>query len=210
MNGKETSHSIPTDLKLEILSRLPIKSIARFRCVSKLWGSMFCSPYFTGLFQIRSSARPHLLFAVELNNGFILFSSSSDQRKNSYDKSSVVVATMSLTDRKQLVFCGYASGQRVKLPILTMGEEDSYNFLGFDPIDKQFKGKLCGIHRRRRRQYASTGGKRTIELGMRVLEDTEKEEWSEHVYTFPEDIIVDPFSIIIVGVTDGEIVLSGD
>ena len=45
---------------------------------------------------------------------------------------------------------------------------------------------------------------------MRVLEDTEKEEWSEHVYTFPEDIIVDPFSIIIVGVTDGEIVLSGD
>ena len=37
------------------------------------------------------------------------------------------------------VRCCPSTGQRVKLPILTMGEEDSYNFLGFDPIDKQFK-----------------------------------------------------------------------
>ena len=28
-----------------------------------------------------------------------------------------------------------------------------------------------------------------------VLEDIEKQEWSEYVYTFPEDIIIDPFSI---------------
>lgn len=67
---------------------------------------------FSELFLIRSLACPHLLFAVELNREFIFFLSSSDQRKNSYDKSSLVVATgfhMSLTWKMQLDFCGYAS-----------------------------------------------------------------------------------------------------
>jgi len=49
---------------MEILSRLPLKSLARFHCVSKLWASMFGSPYFKNLFLTRSSAKPRLLFAL--------------------------------------------------------------------------------------------------------------------------------------------------
>ncbi|XP_020866668.1 F-box protein At1g31080-like isoform X2 [Arabidopsis lyrata subsp. lyrata] len=68
MNRGENSDSIPIDLILEILSRLPSKSIARFRCLSKLWGSMLRQPYFTELFLTRSSARPRLLIGIRSQN----------------------------------------------------------------------------------------------------------------------------------------------
>lgn len=32
-------HDLPFDLMVEILSRLPVKTLSRFRCVSKLWSS---------------------------------------------------------------------------------------------------------------------------------------------------------------------------
>ncbi|KAF8055017.1 hypothetical protein N665_1305s0004 [Sinapis alba] len=51
---------IPLDLTLEILSRLPTKSIARFLCVSKLWSSFTTTlPSF-----INSFARVSVLFTA--------------------------------------------------------------------------------------------------------------------------------------------------
>ncbi|ESQ43612.1 hypothetical protein EUTSA_v10015410mg [Eutrema salsugineum] len=67
MNGRE---SIPIDLIIEILSNLPLKTIARFRCVSQLWASSLCRSSFTELFLTRSSAWSHLLFAVKRNPNF--------------------------------------------------------------------------------------------------------------------------------------------
>ncbi|KAF3498288.1 hypothetical protein DY000_02055644 [Brassica cretica] len=49
------------DIILEVLSRLPAKSIARCRVVSKDWGSTLCRPYFTDLFLKMSSLSPCLL-----------------------------------------------------------------------------------------------------------------------------------------------------
>ncbi|CAN7076380.1 hypothetical protein Bca4012_075847 [Brassica carinata] len=43
---KSRIQSIPTDLTIEILSRLPEKSVARFSCVSKLWSSITSDPSF--------------------------------------------------------------------------------------------------------------------------------------------------------------------
>ncbi|CAF2348430.1 unnamed protein product [Brassica napus] len=58
---------IPVDLTLEILSRLPVKSIVRFGCVSKLWSSFITLPFFINLFASRSSLRqPSLLLTVAL------------------------------------------------------------------------------------------------------------------------------------------------
>ncbi|KAF3574739.1 hypothetical protein F2Q69_00061382 [Brassica cretica] len=53
---------LPMDIILEVLSRLPAKSIARCRVVSKDWGSTLCRPYFTDLFLKMSSLSPCLLF----------------------------------------------------------------------------------------------------------------------------------------------------
>ncbi|EOA32561.1 hypothetical protein CARUB_v10015851mg [Capsella rubella] len=56
--------SSTNDLILEILSRLPSKSVARFRCMSKLWTSMLSSQYLKELFLTSSSAKPRILFAI--------------------------------------------------------------------------------------------------------------------------------------------------
>ncbi|ONK63568.1 uncharacterized protein A4U43_C07F16600 [Asparagus officinalis] len=37
--GEASQNHIPMDIAREILDRLPLKSLARFKCVSKLWSS---------------------------------------------------------------------------------------------------------------------------------------------------------------------------
>ncbi|CAN6816846.1 unnamed protein product, partial [Brassica oleracea var. botrytis] len=55
---------IPLDLALEILSRLPAKSIMRYRCVSKLWSSSITLTYFINSFASRSSKQPRSLLLI--------------------------------------------------------------------------------------------------------------------------------------------------
>ncbi|ESQ34039.1 hypothetical protein EUTSA_v10009643mg, partial [Eutrema salsugineum] len=59
----QTDH-IPLDLTLEILSRLPAKSILRSRCVSKLWSSFTKLPTFISSFASRSSSQPPRLLVT--------------------------------------------------------------------------------------------------------------------------------------------------
>ncbi|ESQ30514.1 hypothetical protein EUTSA_v10012279mg, partial [Eutrema salsugineum] len=155
IRGENSDSILHIDLIIEIFSRLPAKSIARFRCLSKQWGSIFLRPFFTDLFLTRSSARPpRLLFAPQ----------------NPYDdkSSSLVVIADShmkfLGDNTWLEICGSASGlicfrrrkaisKADKLPVICNPSTGQYAslpfpkrgiyggriFLGFDPIDKQFK-----------------------------------------------------------------------
>ncbi|ESQ33555.1 hypothetical protein EUTSA_v10009646mg [Eutrema salsugineum] len=163
---------IPIDLIIQISSRLPAKSIARFRCVSKLWSSTFHRSYFTELFLTRSSAHPRLLFAlkrdvpIDRNSEWLFFSST--QPPNPYGKASLLAASYShlkCPEDTWLDFCGYVSGlicfthdvwiakgderrvhvicnpstgQYASLPSLKI-YRNSRSYLGFDPIDKQFK-----------------------------------------------------------------------
>ncbi|CAL9248879.1 unnamed protein product [Arabidopsis halleri] len=88
-----SSSSLTNDLIMEILSRLPSKSVAKFRCVSKRWASMFASPYFKELFMTKSSAKPRLLFAIAENRTLekedcVWSFFSSPQLENPYEKSS--------------------------------------------------------------------------------------------------------------------------
>ncbi|CAA7047995.1 unnamed protein product [Microthlaspi erraticum] len=116
------SDCIPYDLMIDIFSRLPKKSIARFHCVSKQWSSMFHSQDFTKLFLTRSSARPRLLFAIKGYNEWSFY--SSPQLQNPYEKSSssLEVAAEFHTNfppenmavyrnrKPRSLSCGYASG----------------------------------------------------------------------------------------------------
>ncbi|ESQ33741.1 hypothetical protein EUTSA_v10009326mg, partial [Eutrema salsugineum] len=139
--------SIPFDLSLSIFSRLPAKSIARFCCVSKQWGSMLHHPYFTELFLTKSWTRPGLLFILKGHHECSVF--SSPQLQHPYGKSSLVVVSADfhvnklITEKKGEdalvpVICNPTTRQYATLPKL---ETDgmSRSFLGFDPIDKQFK-----------------------------------------------------------------------
>ncbi|CAN6995480.1 unnamed protein product [Brassica rapa subsp. trilocularis] len=323
MNRAENSDSIPIDLILEIFSRLPSKSVGRFHCVSKLWRSMLSCPYFKELYLIRSSTRPRLLFVVhsvgEEEEDKLHFYSSS-QPPIPYDKSSLVVAADYHTtfpsercsyasglicfrgkgcsgEEAMTLICNPITGQYAELPKVIM-YIPSTAFLGFDPIDKQFKILVehfrysCATHRHiiltlgvpklgwrsdiccpKYYLYLSDGicisgviyylvrarySKRVheivcfdvryeefkvieaqcfynhhqtlrlinykgklggitgnlndsgaIELRMWVLHDVGKQEWSEYVYTLPENDDIKLHDITVAGmITRGEFVLS--
>ncbi|KAF3597470.1 hypothetical protein DY000_02027143 [Brassica cretica] len=159
MSRRENSYYIPIDLIIEILSKLPFKSIARFSCVfSKPWRSMLASPYFKKLFFTSSPARPRLLFSVQRDGNDLCFFSSS-QPHNLYEKSSSLVVTAdfhmklhkdTLTSYCRhafglvyfwgpmgMVICNPSTGRSALLP--KEGMLSSINYLGFDPVDKQLK-----------------------------------------------------------------------
>ncbi|OAP08759.1 hypothetical protein AXX17_AT2G01860 [Arabidopsis thaliana] len=122
------SSSLTNDLIEEILSRLPSKSVARFRCVSKQCASMFASPYFKKLFQTRSSAKPSLLFAIAdygIEEDYSMKFFSSPQLENTYEKTSSTLVAVAefhvkfspdksipiyLSEDPRYVSIGYASG----------------------------------------------------------------------------------------------------
>lgn len=83
LDAEEFSSMIPIELTIEIFSRLPLKSIARCRCVSKRWASILGRQDFTDLFFTKSLARPKLLFASHKGSE-ILFFSSPQTRENAY------------------------------------------------------------------------------------------------------------------------------
>ncbi|ESQ33696.1 hypothetical protein EUTSA_v10009314mg, partial [Eutrema salsugineum] len=144
---------------------------ARFRSLSKLWGSMLHRLYFTELFLTRSCARPRLLFALRQDGEREWSFFSSPQLQNPYKKSSLVESadfhvkfSNDMWPPVDFFFRGLTSGfiyfprtqisakkgwslagpvifnprtrQYVSLPKL--GTDSDY-FLGFDPIDKEFK-----------------------------------------------------------------------
>ncbi|KAJ4880968.1 F-box protein [Raphanus sativus] len=60
----EPTREIPFDLVVDILMRLPAKSLMKFKSVSKLWSSLICSQYFTKRFQRVSSSTPRLYMSL--------------------------------------------------------------------------------------------------------------------------------------------------
>ncbi|RID61518.1 hypothetical protein BRARA_E00660 [Brassica rapa] len=161
MNRAENPASIPIDLILEILSRLPSKS---------LWRTMLSCPYFKELYLTRSSAGPRLLFAVD-KVGEELHFYSSPQPQIPYDKSSLVEAAdyhTKFPSRR----CNYASGlicfsgkchsRKDALTLILIMYNTSKAFLGFDPVDRQFKILVEHL------PYPSARDRRHITLTLRV------------------------------------------
>ncbi|KAF8115058.1 hypothetical protein N665_0030s0100 [Sinapis alba] len=56
--------AIPFDLVIEILTRLPAKSLMRFKSVSNVWSSLIRSQYFTNRYQTVSSPAPCLYMGL--------------------------------------------------------------------------------------------------------------------------------------------------
>ncbi|XP_019082533.1 PREDICTED: putative F-box protein At3g23960 [Camelina sativa] len=102
VNGRGNSLPIPIDLVMEIYSWLPAKSIARCRCVSKLWNAVLRRPDFTELYLTRSSARPQLLFTLENEDEFVFFSSPHPQNPVEGNSSLFAVAANRFTDSLRL------------------------------------------------------------------------------------------------------------
>ncbi|KAJ4903408.1 putative F-box protein [Raphanus sativus] len=117
-----TSLPIPDELVLEIFSRLPLKSIARCRCVSKLWSSMLRSRDFTDSFLTKSRARPQLLFACEDHSvgKYIFF--SSPQPENPGDNSRFDP----VSNKHKVLSMKSTGGEQIFVhQVLTLGTDDN-------------------------------------------------------------------------------------
>ncbi|KAL1194399.1 F-box protein [Cardamine amara subsp. amara] len=161
-NQVERSEPLPFDLVIEILLRLPVKSIARFRIVSKLWESTLASPNFTESFFTISSSRPNLLFTCLKDGETFFFSSSSlpPPIAAKIHKSFPINCPSNICRPVRGLVCGLnqrtskggtvtvpwicnpSTGQSLALPRVKTRRKGVISFFGYDPMDKHFK-VLC-------------------------------------------------------------------
>ncbi|KAH0884969.1 hypothetical protein HID58_061065 [Brassica napus] len=87
---RQYTELIPVDLLIDILLRVPSKSIAWCRCVSKSWANILRLPYFTELFLRKSLNHPQLLFNFVDDGKLYFFSAPQTQNTVAY---SSLVAT---------------------------------------------------------------------------------------------------------------------
>lgn len=160
-NSKSSlSDPIPSDVLMDIISRLPAKYVGKCRCVSKFWALILGRPEFEVLFLTRSLLRPQFLFAFIGDAGFPFCTSPQIQNPN-HDTSSSLVLTPHHTYLPAVGFsqisrpvrgwvcievrrgifgvCNPITGKTIILPNLKKERMLVKIVLGYDPIDKQFK-----------------------------------------------------------------------
>ncbi|EOA39007.1 hypothetical protein CARUB_v10011547mg [Capsella rubella] len=152
-----------TDTSAQILSRLPEKSVARLRCVSKLWLSITKDPYFIKLFETRSP-QPSLLVCFFENRKLFVASipqhlHSLQNSKRSYSCSQPIYryhmefpgghSRFPPTESVHGLICFQVSGtpivwnpstrQLLPLPKPRLSWNDLTIFLGYDPVECKHK-----------------------------------------------------------------------
>ncbi|ESQ43446.1 hypothetical protein EUTSA_v10015925mg [Eutrema salsugineum] len=198
-----STSSLPLNLALEIFSKLPVKSILRFRCVSKFWSSIITEPIFTKSFQTKARL---LLFCKE-GDEFFVFSFPQH------------------TGPATPIVWNPSTRKFLPLPKPDKTWKDITVFLGYDPVQcKQKVVCMClwTMHQRVLYYRAEIGSYRVImsfnvrleifnmittqwdtywrmmmiayhgklacvgsswnSISLWVLEDAEKQEWSNHIF----------------------------
>ncbi|RID78423.1 hypothetical protein BRARA_A01259 [Brassica rapa] len=144
----QSSNLIPVDVLIDILTRVPAKSIARFRCVSKFWASSILHRRdFTDLFLTMSLTRPRVFFPIKSDGKLFLYSTHQPHNPDDDDDDdSSLVATPYHTsfpdyfpcdiyspvcglvllqgcERKVRVVCNPATGEFLTLPKVLLKEK---------------------------------------------------------------------------------------
>ncbi|KAJ4902777.1 putative F-box protein [Raphanus sativus] len=170
--------SIPLDLIPEILKDLPVKTLARFICVSKPWSSIIRNRDFVKSYLIKSSTtHPQgLIFTFKSKRHGKHFFFSSSQRQEGDQSSISCVARYHMTCHSQpytvitpsvhglicygppskLMVYNPSTRRSIALPNVDAHRIRMYHYLGYDPIGGDYK-MLCmsrGMHLRRGRGLA--------------------------------------------------------
>ncbi|XP_010431728.1 PREDICTED: F-box protein At1g30790-like [Camelina sativa] len=164
------SDSIPDDMTLEILGRLPGKSLMKFQYLSKFWFSIIRSQRFIDSFFSRSLNRgPRLL--ITFKNGELISRNTqkrlfffSASREGEQKSSSTLVANLDMTiastvnycytrgtlvhgflccsHQGRFLICNPTTRQIVTLPEPGDNNKLTFKYLGYEPVDDQYKA-LC-------------------------------------------------------------------
>ncbi|CAH8372579.1 unnamed protein product [Eruca vesicaria subsp. sativa] len=157
---------IPMDLLIEIMARLPAKSVMRFKCISKFWSSLLCSRYFCNRFIMFPTQRQPRLYMSLLDQAnyskSVLLSSPASPSSIVFDQDltipnmggyylRAVRGFISFTVfKKEARIYNPSTRQLIILPAVEskiLAEVDKYNisyFICYDPLKDQYK-VLCTI-----------------------------------------------------------------
>ncbi|CAH2078455.1 unnamed protein product [Thlaspi arvense] len=169
-----TRENIPVDIVIEILTRLPPKSLMRFKSVSRLWSSVICSQYFTNRF-LKASSPPRIYLWLGFGSKRVLLSSSASPDSDGtvtmssfvvgqdltipamegYHVSHVLRGLMCCTNRKSAQIYNTTTRQLVILPDIEESNIIAENHeskrvvyrIGHDPVLDQYK-VFCTVSKR--------------------------------------------------------------
>ncbi|CAA7048013.1 unnamed protein product [Microthlaspi erraticum] len=155
---------IPLDIEVEILNRLPVKSLMRSLCVSKMWSSIIRTQGFIDSYYAMSSAtRPRFIVALSSSSyvkdhakRLFIFSGEECSSSSSYVSANLDMTIPSLRlahgytcpsvhgfvsccHGLQFTICNPSTRQVVTLPACNGYDITS---LGYDPVDHQFKALI--------------------------------------------------------------------
>ncbi|CAN7114402.1 unnamed protein product [Brassica rapa subsp. narinosa] len=157
--GSVKTDSLPIDLMMEILKRLPVKTLIRFMSVSKLWASTIRSRDFMKLFMDVSLTRPKgLLFLFGRSGccGLVLSQNTHESslvtifRVSCYSPqwstvSPSVHGLICYAQATRLVIYNPCTRRSITLPeINTWRTRPIRYYLGYDPIENGYK-VLCAM-----------------------------------------------------------------
>ncbi|CAH8391104.1 unnamed protein product [Eruca vesicaria subsp. sativa] len=155
----ESFVSLPLDLTIEILLRLPAKSIGRFRCVSKLWSTMTTTPSFVKSYSVHSSARPCLLYCKNGEEKCVFYSLPHHHDTEKYlpkeetglplriitNENNIhhqsIHGLIPVENSESVIIWNPTLKQHVTLPQLKVSKP-FISLLGYDPIGDEYK-VLC-------------------------------------------------------------------
>ncbi|CAH9145295.1 unnamed protein product [Cuscuta epithymum] len=154
---------LPNDMILEILKRLPAKSLMRFKCVSKGWLNMILHPFLIESHQNHARTRPdasHRLFAYDQCDKLLLsyhyhdhpdlliHTIFSTKKNREFQRISnianglicVYIYDIGCRGKRSLWLINLATMQKRSLPIPRLCcSQTSIYFLGFDSSSKNYK-----------------------------------------------------------------------
>ncbi|CAA7053919.1 unnamed protein product [Microthlaspi erraticum] len=158
---KEDSESLPPDLVIEILRRLPVKLVSRFLLVSKLWSTIIRSQDFIRSFPFPPSIpQPQrLLFALNSldNQNWIFYLEEEKPALSCLSRTKCQILNRRLLDvhyvnglinlgyGQQQVITNPSTGKYINLPLVEVKSSKKIilkSFFGHDPIGFQYK-VLC-------------------------------------------------------------------
>ncbi|KAJ4903714.1 F-box/kelch-repeat protein [Raphanus sativus] len=163
------SRELPSELVIEILTRLPAKSLMRFKSVSKLWSSLICSRYFTDRC-LKVSSSPLIYMRVDMLPFKNISLSSSSPLDDTTMLSFVVDQELTIPSMEgysvSQVFRGlmcFINGQSAKIyntttrQVVALPDIEGSNItakdkcfmyhIGHDPVHDQYK-VLCTVSTR--------------------------------------------------------------
>ncbi|CAN8302478.1 unnamed protein product [Cochlearia groenlandica] len=164
---KNVNYVVPLDIQIEILNRLPVKSLVRLLLLSKTIAQVTKSEGFLKSYPFRSLKQPcDLLIAFGYRNiltrrvTYEFYSSSSLSSWSSIPISTSFLSRITCPSRNQLqgspnyyvngllnigsVICNPCTGRIAQLPIIKSATTSRQirRFFGYEPVDNQYK-VLC-------------------------------------------------------------------